>query len=284
MNTKLIASIALLAAVASGENWVQTTAEEPRLTLRVHPWETPFENQRTVIVPEIGMTDIEIRIENALARIRRASIRVSLNGTPVGSLLRINELPRGVRAILQLGRSMNPEFMVKRDIENDLTLVAQDESGMTYNAQFGIAVDPGATAPRLAAVIRSALARPQIEPPAMSTPPTITILSDWPARTRETHLSLRAEVADDEGLRQILVLVNGKDVEEIVMQNERPVRKQKGFVARGKLPGTVEGDGRRVRLDIPIRLAAGEIHVVELHAENINGLMMNASRAIETLR
>src|SRR6266508_5194971 len=75
--------------------------------------------------------------------------------------------------------------------------------------------------------------------------------SDVCSSDLERTLMLEAEVSDAEGLRRIVLEVNGKDAEEVVFQNERPVRKKNGMVARGTMPGKVKGDGQRVVINVP---------------------------------
>ena len=111
-------------------------------------------------------------------------------------------------------------------------------------------------------------------------PPIAKFTTEWPESTTERIIELNAEVTDAEGLRRITIEVNGKDVQEVVLENEQPVRKQNGFVARGKLPGTAVGDGRKITLSIPVTLNK-ELNVVAIRVENVLGLRTNINRTIQ---
>jgi len=79
-------------------------------------------------------------------------------------------------------------------------------------------------------------------------------------------LMLAAVVKDAEGLKRVVIEVNGKDEEEIVLENESPVRKRRGFMSSGKLAGEVTGDARLLRLSVPVKLGKA-INVIAVRAE-----------------
>jgi hypothetical protein len=54
------------------------------------------------------------------------------------------------------------------------------------------------------------------------------------------------DAADAEGISRLVVEVNGKDTDEIVMQNNIPVRKHPGWMSSGKAPGEITGDSQRL--------------------------------------
>ncbi len=257
---------------------------QPRLSLRVPPYESAFENFSTIALPKSGYTSVEIVLKQAVGELQRSTIRVTLNEMPMTPFVSVNPMPRGVRAIVKLNASLSPDYSLHADGENVLGFTATDEGGVGYRAQFYLLIDPTKTAPELARNPRPASTASAVRPPPQSIPPAILIQSAWPSRTADLTLQLQFEVSDAEGLRRIVLEVNGKDVEEVALQNERPVRKKNGMVARGALPGTVTGDGHRVVVTVPVRLDRGRINVVAVRAENVLGLSSRADRTVETLR
>ena len=95
---------------------------------------------------------------------------------------------------------------------------------------------------------------------------------------------LEAEVADEEGLRKVVIELNGKDVEEVVLQNEIPVRYKDGRLVRGAVAGEVGGDGSKLRLRVPLTLAKERINTVAIRAENLKNLASRADRTIEVFK
>jgi hypothetical protein len=258
---------------------------EPRLMLRVPPFaDADFLGGSALVLPVDGYEQLEMFIEQALSDLQPSTVRVTLNGVPMTPFVAVNFMPRGVRAIVRLNVSMSPEYSLRKDVENVLVLEAQDKGRVQYRAQFAITVDPAASVPRLAGLRGPRAGASGVTPPPTHAPPQVTILSDWPASTRERNMVLEAEVSDTEGLRRIVLEVNGKDVEEVVLQNERPVRKKNGMVARGALPGEVRGDGRRVTLRIPVRLNDNRLNIVAVRAENLLGLSARADQTIQVGR
>src|SRR5688572_27731141 len=251
-------------------------ASEPRFTLRVPPFPAAeFPNFSAVTLPEQGYKTLEILLEQALANLQPSTIRVTLNEMPMTPFVAVNPMPLGVRTIINLGVSMSPDYALRRVGDNMLAFSAVDESGVTYRAQFYLTIDPQAQAPKLTAS-RARRGATGIEPPPEMVPPRITIRSDWPKSTNQRTLVLEAEVTDAAGLRRIVLEVNGKDAEEVILQNERPVRKKNGMVARGALPGEVKGDGRGLSVSIPVRLSSDRVNVVAIRAENMLGLTSRA--------
>lgn len=257
---------------------------EPRLTLRVPPFENAvFSNFAAVVLPREGYRTLEVVIEDALAEMQPSTIRVTLNEMPMTPFVAVNMMPRGARAIVRLGASVNPAYSLRLEGENLLAFNVMDVSGMSYRAQFFLSVDSAAEAPRLAG-LRGTRGATGITPPVQHAPPNVSIRSEWPATTRLRTLQLEADISDDEGLRRIVVEVNEKESEEIVLQNERPVRKRKGLIARGALPGEVSGDGRRLAIAVPVRLDADRTNVVAVRAENVLGLTSRAALTVTVLK
>jgi hypothetical protein len=258
------------------------TAAEPRLTLRIPAFPgSEFPNFASVVLPPGGYDRLDILLEGALAQVQPSSVRVTMNGMPMTPFVSVNPMPAGVRVVVRLGLSLSPDYSIRPEGETVLAFTATDEAGMTYRAQFYLAVSPAALVPEAARSTKARGLEPAVQPPLQTRVPDIRITSAWPPRTTERTLQLDAEVRDAEGLRRIVVEVNGRDVEEVLLQNERPVRRHKGRVARGKLPGDVTGNGREVRIAVPVRLDSNRINVVALRAENVLGLSSRADRTVE---
>jgi hypothetical protein len=255
-------------------------AAEPTLTLRLPALQSAsFPNGSSVVLPETGHGDVEIWVQDALAEIQVSTVRVKLNDTPMAAFLTVNRLPRGVRVIIKLGASINPDFTLRPGRENLISFSSADASNVTYQAQFYVTLNPTATTARLA---DRAPARPpvrEVMAPAQIFPPTVT-LKEWPTKTGERVLTLDAEVGDREGLRRVVIELNSKAIEEVVLENELPIRKQRGFIAKGRLPGSVTGDGRKLVISIPVKLDK-PLNTVGVRAENVSGLTGYADRTVE---
>lgn len=257
---------------------------EPRIVLRVPPFEgAEFANYSAVVLPAEGYRSLEVVVTDALGNLQASTVRVTLNEVPMTPFVGINPMPRGVRAIIRLGVSVSPDYSLRTEGENVVSFRARDDGGMAYNGQFFLSIDPAATAPRLAG-LRAQPGAAGVELPPQHAPPTIDIRSQWPAVTRDRTLQLEVEVNDEEGLRRVVIDVNDHQAEEVVFQNERPVRQRQGLIPKGALPGDVTGDGRRVTIAVPIRLDRDRLNVVAVRAENVLGLSGRASRAVEVLK
>jgi len=273
--TRLAQSILLAAVVACPERALAQPAVQLRLPAN---GDVRFENFSSVVLPA-GVTNVEVWIEGALGDIELSSVRVRLNEMSMTSFVSLNPLPRGLRAIVSFSATLRPEYNLRPSAENLLTLEAADTGRTSYRAQFYLWVDEQSRAPRLAPTQHRAPAE-TLTPPLLHKPPTARFTSEWPASTTERIMELNAEVVDAEGLRRIVIEVNNKDVEEVVLENEQPVRKKNGWIARGKLPGTVVGDGRKVMLSIPVTLNK-ELNVVAIRVENVLGLRTNINRTVQ---
>jgi len=281
----VIRRLAVFTAIVATVLEVATIAAEPRIQLRVPQFAgANFANFSNVVLPATGLTAIEIVIEDALAEIQAPTVRITLNETPMTPFVSINPLPTGVKAVIRLGLSLSPEYSLKREGENILVLTAADRSGVTYRAQFYLTLDASQPTPQLAKAARTKLPASAVQAPIEKDPPRVVITSSWPARTADRFVNLSGEVTDVEGIRRIIIEVNGKDVEEIVLQNERPVRKQNGFIPRTKLPGEVSGDGQRIRIAIPVRIERDKINVIAVRAENTAGLRTRADKSVEGMK
>ena len=250
---------------------------EPRVELKVPAFNVAFANFTSIALPNHDYGTLELWIEDANADVRLSSIRVTLNEMPMTPFVGINPLPRGVRVIVKLGATLHPEYSLKSSGENIIGFTATDTSKVTYSGRFYLTVDANATAPR--AIARVNAAQPEMSAPPIRHPPLIEFTSAWPQRTSEEVLTLVAEVSDGEGLRRVVIEVNGADIERIDLENERPVRRREGFSVSGKVPGEVTGDGRRVTIAVPVKLRK-DINIVAVRAEDAIGLHARSDRVV----
>lgn len=273
-------AIVLAAAAALA---AEAAAAEPQITLRLPAFPgSRFPNFSSVVVPAVEHGPFELWVEDGLDEVKTATVRVRLNDLPMTPFVSINPLPRGVRAVVRLGTSVSPDYRLKPGAENILAFSVEDEAGMTYRGQFYLSVEAGLAAPR-AADVRARAPVKAVEAPAEKRPPAIEIRSQWPERTTESLLTLEAQVTDEQGLRRVVLEVNGKDTDEIVLENEWPVRKHNGFMVARKVAGEVRGDGRSVWFSIPVKLGK-DITVVAVRAENTAGLRARADRTVQRQR
>jgi hypothetical protein len=267
-----------------GCGWpVHAAAAEPRIELRVPAFQgSRYDNFSSVALPAQGHGPLELWVENALGEIRSATLRVRLNDVPMTPFVSINTIPRGLRAVVRLGTSVNPDYSLRPNAESVLAMSVEDAAGMRYQGQFYLRAEPGITQPRVLPRREGAPVK-AVEPPPAPAAPVIEIRSKWPERTAESVLDLEVEVTDAEGLKRVVLEVNGRDTDEIVLENEWPVRKHNGFMSARKLPGEVEGDGRRVRFVIPVKLGR-DITVVAVRAENTSGLRSREDLTVTRLK
>lgn len=276
LRTALV-TVTVLLCVWVNQGWAQPTI---RLRFPTHG-DIQFENSSSLVVPP-GVASLEIWVRGTLADISVSSVRVRLNEMPMTPFVSINQLPRGVRLIVKFGATLSPDYNLKRETENLLTFDAVDTGRVSYRGQFYLILDENASVPHLAPT-RVSPTRPEVEPAPLQRPPQAAFTSEWPARSAERVLQLAAEVTDNEGIRRIVVEVNGKDVEEVLLENEQPVRKKNGWIARGALPGTVTGNGKKITLLIPVSLGK-EINVVAVRVENLLGLRTRIDRTVQRIR
>jgi hypothetical protein len=259
-------------------------AAQPSIELRIpNHAEAAFPNFSSVAVPANGLGPLEIWLQGALGEIQVSSVRVTLNEHPFTPFVAINPLPAGVRVILKLGSSLRPEYRLRTEGENVLSFVASDETRVTYEGRFYVVVDAETNAPSLRPTAHPSDVSREVALPDQAFPPDPVFTTDWPERTSQKTLLLAAEIADRQGLRRVVIEVNGKDVEEVVLENEMPVRKKGGFRSSGKLPGEVTGDSRLLAVSLPVELKEG-INVVALRAENVSGLRKRVDRTLERVK
>lgn len=258
---------------------------EPAISLTIPAFpSSAFANYASVLLPDVKLETIELRLTGALATIQPSTVRVTLNGVPMTPFVAVNPTPGGARVIVRLGMTLSPEYAIRRDGESILTLDAKDVSGTEYRGQFYLSIDPSKKQPELARTTRARAQQSATVAPPEFRAPVIRLLSEAPGRTESRVYELEAEIADVEGLRRVVIEVNGRDVEEVVLQNEWPVRYKGGRVARGALAGQVTGGANTLRLRIPVQLGRNRVNVIAVRAENVRALSSRADQTIETIK
>jgi hypothetical protein len=222
----------------------------------------------------------EVWLQNAASEIRLSSIRVHLNEQSVSTFVSTNPLPNGVRMILRLDQTLNPVLRIRPDMENMLVFEAMDQLENRYKARFFLSVDASIAAPKISAVSHAIEPPSVIQPPPEYETPAFHWDQDLPAETTSELVVLQVTVTDRQGLRRLVIEKNGKDVEEIILENGRPVRKAKGFRVSSKLPGTVDGDGKSLTISVPVELKKG-VNTIVVRAENLVGLRASTDRTIQ---
>lgn len=240
--------------------------------------EVTFPNFSAVAVPTTEVGALQVIVREARTDLDISSIRVLLNNQPVSAFLTVNPTVLGARVGFDLSRVANPAFKLRPDGDNVLSFEALDRQRNRYFAQFLIRVNPGLARPELLSDVRLPVRR-AFEPPPSYLPPQIRWISPAADVAQTRILLLQAEVSDDYGLREVILEVNGKEIETIVLENGMPVRKRGGFRTAKKLPGTVEGDARRLLIHIPLELKK-RINVLAVRAENIRGIYASDGQTV----
>lgn len=275
-------NLVLAAFFLAGVGTAPLTAQ-PVIQIKIPAYpEAAFPNFSSLAVPE-GDLGAEIWLEGTLGEVQISTIRVTLNEHPMTPFVALNPLPRGVRAIIKFGSSLRPEYRLRKGAENILSFVGTDETRVSYAGRFYLVIEPNATRPALRPSTHPEEPAAEIGLPNQTFPPEPAFTTEWPEKTTDKTLLLNAEVGDRQGLHRVVIEVNGKDTEEVILENELPVRKKNGWRSSGKLPGEVTGDSRRVILSVPVELDEG-INVVALRAENVSGLRKRVDRTVERVK
>jgi hypothetical protein len=256
----------------------------PQVTLRLPAFgNIAFPPTGTIVVPAQGLDCLELWLQHTLADLRLSSIRVYLNEQSVSTFLSVNPLPKGVRAILRLNQTLNPALGLSPGFENMLLFEAVDIGGNRYRARFFISIDASVSRPTVG--VKSYAVEPEgvVIPPPTPEVPSFRWDLALPAATAESAVNVAVTITDKRGLRRVVVEKNGKDVEEIIVENGRPIRKSKGFRVSSKLPGYVAGDGKSLEISLPMELRKG-LNTIVFRAENMDGLRARTDRTIERQR
>lgn len=269
-----LVSFALAGAVVPSDAWA-----EPVIDLRLGT--ARFPNGASIIVPATLSDPINVWLDDALAIVEVSTIRVLLNGTPMSAFMSVNRLPRGVRVIVRMGLSFGADFTLRKDAENVLTFSASDETKVTYNATFYLRPDEAATVPRLATLQRAARGDVTTAP-RVALKPVVKLTTEVPGQTTAAVLEIGVEAGDGDGLRRVVIEVNGREEDGVLLQNERPVRQRRGWISAGGEPGSIGGDSRKVTLLVPVPLRRNAINVIVVKAENVHGLIERIDRTVQT--
>jgi hypothetical protein len=258
---------------------------EPSVTLRVPAFPAAaFQNFSSVLLPDVKIESIDLDLDRTLAQVQASTVRVTLNNIPLTPFVSVNRTPSGARIVIKLGMTLSPDYAIRRDGESILAMEARDTQGTAYRGQFYLTIDPAKTQPELARSTRArSMELTTIAPPQFEAP-VVTITSKSPGRTADPVYWLSGSVTDGDGLRRVVIELNGKDVQEVALQNERPIRYVNGRVFRGRAAGEITGNGSRIDLNVPITLAKNKINVIALRAENLRGLVSRADQTIEVFK
>ncbi|HXG32046.1 MAG TPA: hypothetical protein VNJ11_01670 [Bryobacteraceae bacterium] len=269
-------ALLLLASVAgTGQG---PMARAPAIVLLTPDYgDAKFENFSAVTVPADDVR-LEVVLQEARSDIDLATVRLALNGESVLGFVSLNPLPKGLRVILDLSRVTHPIFRLQPERDNALSFEALDAQRNRYVGEFWVRVDRALAQPQLRAQRREAT-RVEVEaPPAFTAPRIRRIAPDQSTITAQV-ISFEAEISDDYGLREVVLEVNGKEVETIVFEFGTPVRKRGGFRTARRLPGAVTGDGHRVSISVPVEVKK-PINVLAVRAENIKGMFSSDSYTV----
>ncbi len=257
----------------------QITIERANLELRLPEHQGAiFPNYTTVLVPSADLRRFELFLRDCLTEVQVSTVRVKLNGNPISALLNLNPIPQGIRVIVNLGLSTNPEFRLKTEGYNQIDFEALDDSRNRYVGQFFIKVDSKVQKPQRAHT--SAAPNQPTEEFTKPQSPQIQVDVNLPAETDQEKITLRATVSDPIGLKRVTLEVNEKDSQEAFFERGKLVRVRRGLWEGTKPPGSVTGDEQRLKLEIPIKLKKGR-NMIVIRAENSAGLRSREERVVE---
>jgi hypothetical protein len=237
-----------------------------------------FGNFSSILLPNAGPGKLEVILSNAASSITVHSVRMMLNNQPMAVFLATMPMTDGLRTVLDLQRASHPSYRLRPEGENSLTFEAVDQTGNRYFGQFFLRVAPGLSKPELAPAQPTVLQK-AFEPPPSHQPPQIQWLPTDQPQVGGRTVWFKAEITDDYGLRAVILEVNGKELESIVLENGSPTRKRGGFRTARSLPGTVQGNGMRLTIEIPVELKKA-VNVLAIRAENLRGLYGASSRTL----
>ncbi len=274
-----IVQLLLLIAVVCVASAGASAQDQPEIVLRVPDFdEAAYPNSASIRLPSAATRRLELVLRAARGELQLSSVRIRLNGESVTAFATINPMPRGIRVILDLSRMVNPAFQLRPEVENSLLFEALDDSRNKYVGNFFLTVKSGLIRPER---VQSAHAteRSTVQALPAFRPPEIKWNSVPPGQTAEATLLLEAEVLDEHGLRRVVIELNQKDVEIVLLENSVPIRKRGTFRTNKALPGTVEGTGRHLLIRVPLELKK-KVNVLAIRAENLKGLYASTSHTI----
>ncbi len=276
-------SIPLLGMATYSLAWTWCASGGAEILLKFPQYENvSFPNFSSISVPSADVQVLEIILQNAIAEIQLASARATLNQHPVSVFMTVNPMLRGVRVILRLGQTLNPHYRLRSEAENILTFEALDQLRNRYRGQFFLTVTPDVPEPALRPSSHPIPER-TVEPPPAYRAPEIKWGGGLAAEAASDLFHVDAEILDEHGLRRVVIEVNGKDIETIVLENNVPVRKRGTFRTAKALPGTVEGSGRHLIIRVPVKIGK-KLNALALRAENVMGLLASETRTVTKVK
>jgi hypothetical protein len=269
-----LAGAALGAMAVSLDAW-----EAPRIVLAIPSQSATCENFAGVAIPSTEVGVLEISLRNSQAEIEPSSVRLLLNGQSVSALSNLYPTPFGMRVVFDNSRVANRDFHLRPDQDNVVAFEALDRNGNRYVGRFLIRVQSGLPRPAEISGRLFADLKP-FEPPAAYRASSIRwALGPENESSGGRIAAFRVEIVDEYGLREVTLELNGKEIETVALENGVPVRKRGGFRSWKRFPGSVEGDGRRLQIDVPVELKRG-INVLTVRARNIKDMYASDSRTI----
>lgn len=253
------------AATSALASWPRViAAASPSLELRVGSGPTLSSGVSAGVGPD-GAPICDLRLMNARADIDPESVTVSLNGTSITGFGSCNMMPGGARLRIDCRTQDHPDLALRS--ENRLTFSCEDTLWNSYRGKFVLRVSNSKGESRLLA------------PPSPDTPDVLVAKSNHggvPSVSLSVPTAHRgprtarvvAEVRDMLGIRSVVLELNWKEFERIVMQNGFPSRRRGRFRFSRAMTGGVEGHNEHLRLEIPIPLARGGTNV-GIRGENI---------------
>ena len=243
-----------------------TAAANPSLELRLGSGPA-FSSGVTIGVGPEAAPVFDLRLMDARADIDPESVAVTLNRTSIKGFASFNRMPCGARLIVDRRTQNHPDFAL--GAENRLTFGCDDALGNSYRGEFVLRVSKAESDSRL------------LLPPGPDTPGVLVDNSDRggapsvglsvsEGRRGPRTARVVAEIRDMQGIRSVVLELNWKEFERIVMQNGFPSRRRGGFRSSRALTGSVQGDSKHLRLDIPIPLQGRETYV-GIRAEDVKG-------------
>ena len=243
-----------------------TSLADPSLELRVGSSEA-FQPGATIGVSLDAAGTLDLRLNKARAEIDLKSIEIHLNGTSIAGFARVNRMLRGLRVIVDRRTQDHPDLAL-RD-QNPLMFGCEDALGNFYRGQFVLRVSQAESEPRLLAAPSPDTPKVLVAGAGHNEGPYVSL------NVRDVHRGQRtarlvAEIRDKQGIREVLIGVNWREVERIVMHNGLPSRRRGELRSSRSLPGSVMGDSVDLRLDMPIPLQKRETSV-STRATNVAG-------------
>ena len=243
-----------------------TALSDPVVEFRVGP-SGAFLPGSTIGVGPDAAGIVDLRLIGARAAVDLESIDISLNGTSIAGFARLSRMPRGVRVVVDRQNQNHPDLGLRA--RNLLAFACEDLLRNSYRAHFDLRVSPAETGARLLASPSTDTPRAPVERQSHAEAPKVSLRVPEVGRGQRTA-RIYAEIRDLKGIREVILEVNWKEFERIVMQNGLPSRRRGKFRSSRALPGSARGDSEYLLLEIPIPMQRRETRV-SIRAENSAG-------------